>query len=105
MHAYSRDGIEWHVATDATTGRPSLAWSKRVTWSNGSTTYISRMERPQVVLDPKDGTTPIYLTTAVCVGGMSVGGTACTDRHGVRHKSWDLYREIRRDDVARRTSS
>ena len=76
------------------TGLPVLPWSKRVAWSNGSITLVSRMERPQVVLD-ESGTRPIYLTTAVCLGGMSVGGQACTDRSGVRHKSWDLYRPIR----------
>jgi hypothetical protein len=97
---YSRDGVEWHVATNNATGWPSLAWSKHVEWTNGSTTYISRMERPQVVLgfDPQTGgwTTPIYLTTAVCPGGLSVGGRGCTDLNGVRHKSWNLYRAINR---------
>jgi hypothetical protein len=32
------------------TGLPVLPWSKRVAWSNGSTTLVSRMERPQVEL-------------------------------------------------------
>ena len=99
MHAYSADGSNWRVAVGppsnvSASGLPILPWSKHVSWSNGSTTFVSRMERPQVVLD-ESGTRPIYLTTAVCVGGMSVGGMACTDQHGIRHKSWDLYRPIR----------
>ena len=99
LHAYSMDGSNWRVALGppasnaSASGLPILPWSKHVDWSNGSTTFIGRMERPQVVLD-SSGTRPIYLTTAVCVGGQSVGGQACTDRHGVRHKSWDLYRPI-----------
>jgi len=50
MHAYSIDGANWTVATD-TQGMPALPWSKHVKWSNGSTTYVSRMERPQVRCD------------------------------------------------------
>ena len=66
-------------------------WSKHVEWTNGSTTYMSRMERPQVILDPETNTKPIYLTTAVCPGGSSVGGAACH----YTIPSWNLYRPIR----------
>lgn len=93
LHAFSIDGARWRVATD-TKGMPVLPWSKNVTWSNGSNTYISRMERPQVITDG-DGGKILYLTTAVCVGGESVGGRACTSPDGVSHKSWDLYRPVK----------
>jgi hypothetical protein len=62
MHAFSADGANWTVAVDAH-GMPALPWSKHVRWSNGSTTYISRMERPQVVTDAHNRI--VYLTTAV----------------------------------------
>ena len=55
------DGRSWRVALapppapaddgPLATGLPVLAWSKHVAWSNGTTTFVSRMERPQVVLD------------------------------------------------------
>ena len=53
----------------------------------------------QVVLDAETGTTPIYLTTAVCPGGLSVGGTACTSLDGVRHPSWNLYRPVTNNGI------
>lgn len=89
LHAYSRDAVNWTVARDPATGFPTLPWSKTVAWTNGSETYISRMERPQVVLDPETRTQPLYLATAVCPGGFSVGGAAC---NGL--PSWGLYRPI-----------
>ena len=93
MHAFSIDGAEWTVAVDRH-GMPALPWSKNVSWLNGTTTYISRMERPQVVVDAENTIT--HLTTAVCVGGESVGGRACTSPDGKSHKSWDLYRPVNR---------
>jgi len=90
MHAWSEDGETWTVSTNPTTGLPSLPWSKNVLWRNGSTTYMSRMERPQVILDAETGTHPIYLTTAVCPGGDTVGGAACH----YTIPSWNLYRPI-----------
>ena len=57
-----------------------------------STQNVSR--RPQVVTDPATGRL-LYLTTAVCVGGESVGGRACTSPDGRQHKSWDLYRPVK----------
>ena len=101
LHAFSADGASWTVATD-TKGMPALPWPKNVSWSNGSTTYISRMERPQVVLEPHTNRV-LYLATAVCVGGESVGGRACTSPDGVSHKSWGLYRPVAQksdDDTA-----
>jgi hypothetical protein len=85
-------GDDAKAHTGGSQTKPS--YSKHVSWTNRSTTYISRMERPQVVLDPETNTRLIYLTTAVCVGAMSVGGTACTSEDGTRHPSWDLYRLI-----------
>jgi hypothetical protein len=81
---------------NTTTGDHGLTvnvYSKEVKWSNGSTTVMSRMERPQVILDPETNTKPIYLTTAVCPGGDSVGGAAC--HHTI--PSWNLYRPIRQE--------
>ena len=44
-----------------------------------------------VILDPETNTRPIFLTTAVCPGGSSVGGAAC---HFI-YPSWNLYRPVR----------
>ena len=89
LHAFSRDAVTWRLAMNQSTSLPSLAWSKNVEWSNGSTTFVSRMERPQLVLD--EAGKPIYLSNAVCPGGSSVGGTACH----FTSASWALYRPIR----------
>jgi hypothetical protein len=91
LHAWSEDGVDWRLAMDSATGLTVNAWSKNVTWGNGSSTYMTRMERPQVILDQETGTRPIFLTTAVCPGGDSVGGAACH----FTIPSWNLYRPIR----------
>jgi len=91
LHAFTSDiHGEWTVATRPD-GKPSQPWSKHVTWGNGSTTYISRMERPQLIHSGSSSTgPPTHLATAVCPGGMSVGGAACL----FVHASWGLYRPL-----------
>lgn len=91
MHAYTTDPSKGWTVSTRPDGKPSLAWSKHVHWTNGSTTYISRMERPQLVHHSSTSTGPAFmLSTAVCPGGMSVGGAACL----FVHPSWGLYRPL-----------
>ena len=92
FHAFTPDARKgWTVATRPD-GKPSLPWSKHVKWTNGSTTYVSRMERPQLIHESSSSTgQPTHLATAVCPGGMSVGGAACL----FVHASWGLYRPLR----------
>jgi hypothetical protein len=89
LHAFSSDGTHWNISTEPDTGLPSLPYSKMVDWSNGTRSYMSRMERPQLVLDPLTGHYPLFLINAVCPGGYSVGGTACNG-----FPSWAVYRPI-----------
>lgn len=56
-HAYSRDGLAW-------TWSPTMAYTKRVEWTDGTATLFCRRERPALLLDPT-WRVPLALFTAV----------------------------------------
>ena len=50
VHSHSRDGVKW------TMGKPAVAYTTNVTWTDGSTSTLARRERPVLVFgDAKAG--------------------------------------------------
>ena len=59
VHATSPDGVTWTVST------PPLAYSRRITWDDGTTETLGSFERPQLVVE--DGK-PVCLYCATADG-------------------------------------
>jgi hypothetical protein len=65
VHAVSKDGVTWELAP-----KPK-AWSRTLTFDDGTTTTMGQLERPYLLLDPKGR--PAYLFAA---SGDGPGGFA-----------------------------
>jgi hypothetical protein len=71
IHAFSRDGVDWEVQN------PRKAYSRLVTWNDGTTSQRTKLERPQLLLE--DGK-PTHLFAA----------TLETDLKGIPTDSWNM---------------
>ena len=74
LHAFSRDGAEWHVSPQLD-GRG--AYSFLVPWAAGGETLFARRERPELTVDPATGS-PLWLNTGCQLQpNRTKGGGGC----------------------------
>lgn len=79
VHAWAPDGVDWQLCD------PPKAYSRRVTWDDGSVTTQGCLERPQVLLEHG---TPTHLFAATADGP---GGFRNASR------TWTMVLPLRRD--------
>ena len=76
IHATSADGVTWRVS------KPAKAWSRRVLWSDGTTSEQRNLERPQLLIE---NGRPTHLFLAAATGAL----------RGPQERTWNMVIPIR----------
>lgn len=64
VHATSDDGIEWEFSD------PPIAWSRTLTWQDGTSETVGSLERPQLLFDGEGRPTHLFCAMADGPGGF-----------------------------------
>jgi hypothetical protein len=81
VHAHSEDGVHWKLAENP------MAYSRTVTWDDGTTTQQPFLERPQLLIEKGK---PTYLFAAT--GAMP---DPDSHNHGALQRSWNMCIPLR----------
>lgn len=77
VHALSDDGVHWKLA------EKQMAYSRNVTWDDGTQTEQAFLERPQLLIE--DGK-PTHLFAAT----GEISGDLANNNHGALKRSWNM---------------